>query len=135
MPPRRLPIADRSLRWLVGPSALLILYASWQYIAEEAYWKAGCQLLMLVLLPAVFRKLSSLPGRAAFTSESLLIDSAAGTDEVPLRSVQSIESVFVWVNQRGLFRVQYVDAQQQPQHLLVVGGSALSELKIQSRQR
>jgi hypothetical protein len=126
---RKLPILDRSLRWLVCPAALLILYASWQYWQEGAYWKAGCQLLMLLLLPAVFNKLSRLPQHAAFTSEHLLITRAEGTEEVPLRSIQAIDSVFLWINQRGVFRLRYLDAQHEPQTVAVMGGAALSALE------
>ncbi|RTQ52356.1 hypothetical protein EJV47_04900 [Hymenobacter gummosus] len=128
MSPRQLPIASRSLRWLVGPSALLILYASWQYAQAGAYWEAGLQLLMLLLLPVVYRKLSQLPAQASFTPDQLLIESATGAEAIPLSDIQAIDSTFIWLNQRGVFRVQYLDAQRQPQTLLALGGAALADL-------
>ncbi|RAK69710.1 hypothetical protein [Hymenobacter edaphi] len=129
MLPRKLPILARSLRWLVCPAALLILYASWQYRQEGAYWEAGCQLLMLLLLPVVFNQLNRLPQRAAFTPKHLLITRSEGTDEVPLRSIQSIVSVFLWINQRGVFRLRYLNAQHEPQTVVAMGGAALSALE------
>lgn len=122
-----LPVPSRSVRWLVLPVSLLILYATWSQVQEHSYWTAGLQFSMLAFLPFVFSQLNDLPATVKFDDNHLYIRRNGHEDAVLLSHIEAIASTFFSFNNQSVFQVRYFDGKQR-KRIYVISGLMLSTL-------